>query len=109
MDGLRVSEGIEAADISAYPSPFNPLAGPVYISYRLNANAETNVFIYDKVGSLIYSLNFLEAQNGGKKGWNKVLWNGVTGSNNMVGNGDYTFKIVANKNLVGRGQISVQK
>lgn len=109
VDGLRVSEGIEANDISAYPSPFNPLAGPVYISYRLNANAETNVFIYDKVGSLIYSLNFLESQNGGKKGWNKVLWNGVTGSNNMVGNGDYTFKIVANKNLVGKGQISVQK
>jgi outer membrane protein assembly factor BamB len=107
--GLRVSEGIEAADISVFPVPFNPIAGPVYISYRLNANAETVVFVYDKTGSLIYSLNYSEGKNGGKRGWNKVVWNGITGSNNIVGNGEYTFKIVANKNMVGKGQIIVQK
>jgi outer membrane protein assembly factor BamB len=107
--GVRVSEGIEAADISAYPSPFNPIAGPVYISYRLNANAETSIFIYDKTGSLVYSMMFADGNNGGKRGWNKVVWNGITGSNSIVGNGEYTFKIVANKNLVGKGQIVVQK
>lgn len=109
IKGVRVSEGIEAADISAYPTPFNPIAGPVYISYRLNAGAETVIFIYDKFGSLIFSMNFAEGQNGGKRGWNRVVWNGLTGSNNFVGNGEYSFKIVANKNLVGRGQIVVQK
>jgi outer membrane protein assembly factor BamB len=109
VKGVRVSEGIEAADISAYPSPFNPIAGPVYISYRLNANAETEIYIYDKTGSLIFSLKYLEGQNGGKRGWNKIAWNGVTGSNNMAGNGDYSYKIVANRNLVGKGQITVQK
>ena len=109
VKGLRVSEGIEAADISTFPNPFNPIAGPVYISYRLNANAEASIFIYDKVGSLIFSLRFSEGDNGGKRGWNKVTWNGVTGLNNIVGNGEYSFKIVANRNLVGRGQIVVQK
>ncbi len=109
VKGVRVSEGIEAADISAFPSPFNPIAGPVYISFRLNANAETNIYIYDRVGSLIFSLKFVEGQNGGKRGWNKVTWNGITGSNNMAGNGEYSFKIVANRNLVGKGQITVQK
>jgi len=107
--GVRVSEGIEAADISAYPSPFNPIAGPVYISYRLNANAEVGLFVYDKVGSLVFSMKFNEGENGGKRGWNKVVWNGITGSNNIVGNGEYSFKVVANKNLVGKGQIIVQK
>ncbi len=109
VDELRVSEGIEAADISTFPTPFNPIAGPVYISYRLNANAEASMYIYDKYGSLIYSMQFNEGTNGGKRGWNKVVWNGITGSNNMVANGDYTFKIVANKNLVGKGEIVVQK
>ena len=107
--GIKVSEGIEAADISTFPTPFNPLAGPVYISYRLNANAETNVFVYDKYGSLIYSMQFNEGENGGKRGWNKIVWNGVTGSDSIVGNGEYAFKIVANRNLVGKGQIIVQK
>ncbi|MFH1710039.1 MAG: PQQ-binding-like beta-propeller repeat protein [bacterium] len=109
IKGIRVSEGIEAADISAFPTPFNPLAGPVYISYRLNANAETNIFIYDKYGSLICSMKFEEKENGGKRGWNKIAWNGVTGSDSIVGNGEYFFKIVANRNLVGKGQIVVQK
>jgi outer membrane protein assembly factor BamB len=109
VKGIRVSEGIEAADISIFPTPFNPLAGPVYVSYRLNANAETNIFIYDKYGSLIYSMKFNEGANGGKRGWNKIVWNGVTGSDSIVGNGEYSFKIVANKNLVGKGQIVVQK
>jgi len=109
VTGIRVSEGIEAADISVFPLPFNPLAGPVYISYRLNANAETNIYIYDKFGSLIDSMKYLEGTNGGKRGWNKIVWNGVTGSDSIVGNGDYSFKIVANKNFVGKGQIKVQK
>jgi outer membrane protein assembly factor BamB len=109
VQGVRVSEGIEAADISAFPSPFNPIAGPVYISYRLNANAVTNIFLYDKFGSLVFSLKYTEGQNGGRRGWNKIVWNGITGSNSIVGNGDYTFKIVANRNLVGKGQITVQK
>jgi outer membrane protein assembly factor BamB len=109
VKGVRVSEGIEAADISTFPTPFNPLAGPVYVSYRLNANAETNIYIYDKFGSLIYSMNFGEGTNGGKRGWNKIVWNGVTGSDSIVGNGEYSFKIVANRNLVGKGQVIVQK
>jgi outer membrane protein assembly factor BamB len=109
VEGVRVSEGIEAADISTFPVPFNPIAGPVYISYRLNANAETSIFIYDKFGSLVYSLKFMEGDNGGKRGWNKIVWNGITGSTNMVGNGEYSFKIVANRSLVGKGQIVVQK
>jgi len=109
VKGVRVSEGIEAADISTFPTPFNPLAGPVYISYRLNANAETTIFVYDKFGSLIFSMKFGEGQNGGKRGWNKIVWNGVTGSDSIVGNGEYSFKIVANRNLVGKGQIIVQK
>jgi outer membrane protein assembly factor BamB len=107
--GVRVSEGIEAADISAYPLPFNPLAGPVYVSYRLNANAETNVYIYEKSGSLIFSMKFGEGTNGGKRGWNKIAWNGVTSSNSIAGNGEYSYKIVANRNLVGKGQIVIQK
>jgi len=109
VSGVRVSQGIKAADISVIPTPFNPIAGPAYISYRLNANAEVIIFLYDRTGSLIFSMKFEEGDNGGKRGWNKVAWNGLSGSNNMVGNGDYPFKIVANKDLVGKGQITVQK
>jgi outer membrane protein assembly factor BamB len=107
--GVRVSEGIEAADISAYPTPFNPLAGPVYVSYRLNANAETSIYIYEKSGSLIFSMKFSEGSNGGKRGWNKIAWNGVNVSESIAGNGEYSYKIVANRNLVGKGQIIIQK
>jgi flagellar hook assembly protein FlgD len=54
-------------------------------------------------------MKFSEGANGGKRGWNKIAWNGVTASNSIAGNGEYSYKIVANKNLVGKGQILILK
>jgi len=109
INNLKVLVGVEATNMRVTPDPFNPLAGPTYIYYSLNASANVMFYIYDKFGSIIYSRKFTEGAPGGKEGYNKIEWKGVLGSGAFVQNGEYTFKLIANKELVAKGTITVQK
>ncbi|MFC1559733.1 PQQ-binding-like beta-propeller repeat protein [Candidatus Margulisiibacteriota bacterium] len=109
IKNLRVSVGIAITNMKIAPDPFNPLAGPTYLYYSLNADATMSFYVYDKFGSLIYSMKFPEKTDGGKKGYNKIEWKGVSSSGDFVQTGEYTFKLIANRDLVGKGSITVQK
>jgi len=109
MKRLRVSVGVQIENLKVAPNPFNPLAGPTFIYYSLNANANMILYIYDRFGSLIYSRRFKEGASGGGKGYNKIEWKGVTSSKAIVQNGEYTYKLIANDEIVGKGIITVQQ
>ncbi len=109
IGSLAVVEGIAATDIMVSPNPFNPLAGPVHITYKLNIPVDVALYIYDSRGALIWGASFKGGKTGGKLGLNLVDWDGVAGASTVVINGEYTFKLVAAKNLVGQGTIIVKK
>ncbi|MCX5748796.1 MAG: hypothetical protein NTZ10_00915 [Candidatus Saganbacteria bacterium] len=77
------------------PNPFNPMT--------------VNLYIFNTSADLIYKMNFLSGQNGGKKGDNSVTWNGTNGFGEVSGTGLYLLHLI-DKNtgkIKARGKIAV--
>ncbi|MFC1496566.1 S8 family serine peptidase [Candidatus Margulisiibacteriota bacterium] len=101
------SQSISGLTLAA-PNPFDPSATPyTYLTYTLNNNINTSVFIFDITGRLVFKGNYPAGDNGGKAGQNLVPWNGRDNFGGIVPNGVYFFKVAAGGSVLGRGKIIV--
>ncbi len=100
--------------IKSIPNPFNPqIQGFTYLSYALQDNFPTILYIFSMSGELIYTKSFSSGDVGGKAGDNLVPWDGKNSSGNFVGNGVYFYKIAASvsgsKKVLGSGRVIIIK
>lgn len=76
-----------------YPNPFNP---STTISYQLKENAEINISIYNISGQNVATLIDKRQQTG----THSVKWDGYDGNGQMVSNGIYVYRLMANRTLI---------
>jgi hypothetical protein len=71
------------------PNPFNPERGSAHIQYQLSLPANIDVMVFRVDGSLALKKNFATGEEGGKKGYNNVPWDGRLEGGSMAPNGIY--------------------
>jgi thermitase len=97
---------------AASPNPFNPLVQrTTYLTYNLADNYATTIYLFDLSGNLVWQKSFAAGEQGGKAGLNLAPWNGSSQFGEVVPNGVYLFKIVAQvfgqKKVIGSGKVIV--
>jgi hypothetical protein len=91
-----------------YPNPFAPLKGEkTAVSYVLTTDADITILIYNIVGSAVWKRNFPAFEEGGKAGYNEVIWNGRSDFSEVLGNGVYFYRIVHKGNIIGKGRCTI--
>jgi hypothetical protein len=78
-----------------YPNPFNPLQTPTYIAYTLERDSAVIVRLFDLGGEPVREWNFGAGENGGRRGENKLSWNGVNEDGERVAAGGYVCQVIA--------------
>ncbi|MFH1768192.1 MAG: FlgD immunoglobulin-like domain containing protein, partial [Candidatus Omnitrophota bacterium] len=83
--------------VSNFPNPVDTRKGgeeaKTNIVYILNQDAEVTITLYDLLGYEVDSWSFGPASEGGKKGANRVQWDGTNGSGQKVAKGGYIAHI----------------
>ena len=93
---LSLSEEIGIMDFLIYPNPvIANKHDEVNIRYSLSRDANVKLNIYNLLGKLIYSENFVPAENGGKRGPNNNIRWDLHGSDNAVASGVYICHVTA--------------
>ena len=93
---LSLSEEIGIMDFLIYPNPvIANKHDEVNIRYSLSRDANVKLNIYNLLGKLIYSENFVPAENGGKRGPNNNIRWDLHGSDNAVASGIYICHVTA--------------
>jgi len=92
-----------------YPNPFNAGNESTTISYILSRNSHVTLTIHDLAGTLITKKELAAGSNGGRAGYNEVLWNGKSDAGSVVGNGIYVYLIIADGKVIARGKLTVLK
>ena len=82
-----------------YPSPFRPMHGErATIAYNLTNNASTTLYVYDISGQIVWTRKFGSGSNGGRLGYNGVIWDGRSDFGFVVPNGMYVFMVISDRN-----------
>lgn len=85
-----------------YPNPFAPLRGEkTAIAYTLTTDCNISIYIFDIRGSTLWRRSFLAFEEGGKAGYNEVIWNGYSDFGEVLGNGIYIGKITIGQKVLG--------
>jgi hypothetical protein len=94
-----------------YPNPYDPVNGNVMITYRLTTDTDTSIYVFDVNGRLVWRGNYPGGFNGGKAGYNELLWNGIDAFNRVIDNDVYMVRIVesAMGKVMGKGKLVVYK
>ncbi len=94
-----------------YPNPFDPVAGPVKLTYRLATDTNVTIYVFDVNGRLAWKENYASGFNGGKAGYNEVLWNGYDAFSRILDNDVYLIRIVetGTGRVMGKGKVVVVK
>jgi len=104
--GTPSSRVVTLGDSLGGPNPYNPdKDGNYIIHYKLSANADTTVAIYDTKGTLLWQKKFSSPDEGARQGDNKVEWRGTGFSGESLANGIYIYQIVSNNRLLDHGKI----
>jgi len=92
-----------------HPVPFKPLGegGSARITYTLSKDADITLFMYDIGGQVVVTRKFRARSNGGRAGYNEVLWDGETDFGAVAANGIYVYKIVSEREIIGTGKLIV--
>lgn len=91
-----------------YPNPFNPDKGETKITYKLTGDTRVIIYVYTITGERIWTTTCDSGCEGGRVGYNEVVWNGDTGFHSRVPNGVYLVQIVNSKGkLMGKTKILV--
>ncbi|MEA3492920.1 MAG: hypothetical protein U9R38_00870 [Candidatus Margulisiibacteriota bacterium] len=78
-----------------YPNPFNPSRDhEAKIQYKLSMATNIELAIFGVDGSVVSRKRFGLGQEGGKKGYNTVFWNGMTDAGMRVSNGIYSGVLI---------------
>jgi len=92
-----------------YPNPFNPEAPPLSIAYVLSKSTEITLTIHDLVMNQVIRMIYPSDTEGGRAGYNEVIWNGRDEAGNMAGNGIYVYLIIGEGRVLGKGKITILK
>ncbi|MGB9613200.1 MAG: hypothetical protein ACPL4K_03375 [Candidatus Margulisiibacteriota bacterium] len=96
-----------------YPGVANPEKQPISFGYRLNKSAQIHLYLYDITRTLVWENVYPENTDGGKAGYNEVVWNGISAFGRMAENGVYFYQLVAEvdgqKKLIGRGRFTIYR
>jgi len=79
-----------------YPNPFDSSSESTYISYTLLDNADITVEVYDIHGNIVWQASYEAGTEGGRVGYNEVMWDGLDESSQAVGDGIYPYKCIIN-------------
>jgi hypothetical protein len=91
-----------------FPNPFAPLKGEkTAIAYVLATDMDITLYIYDLVGSPVWKRNYHAFEEGGKAGYNEIVWSGRTDFGQIAGNGIYICKIVHHNKVIARLKVTV--
>lgn len=74
---------------SSQPNPFDSRNQNATIMYYLTADADAVLKIFDLLGMLVKEYRFSNGENGAKRGWNRVNWNGENDVGRKVSKGGY--------------------
>jgi hypothetical protein len=85
------------SSVSNYPNPVDTRKGgeeaKTNIVYILNQDAEVTITLYDLLGYEVMTWTFSPGSEGGRKGANRVQWDGSNGSGDKVAKGGYIAQI----------------
>lgn len=92
----------------AYPNPFIPGSENVKLTYSLSKPANISLSIYDVAGNLLVKKSLAAGGDGGRSGYNEVVWDGKSDSGGYVGNGIYLYFLVADGKIIqnGKGKVT---
>jgi parallel beta-helix repeat protein len=91
------------------PNPYNPANGNGHFWYWLDANADTQIYLADLGGSLVWKQSYTSGTNGGLAGANNITFDGKSAWGDTLGNGAYIYKIVQGGKSIGGGKIAIIK
>jgi hypothetical protein len=99
----------------AYPNPYKPSSGTLKIAYSLTESADIDLYIYDITGRRVAKMTLPyedpaspgQFGKGGRKGDNKVEWNGTSDFGEVIGNGVYVYFISKSGKTLGSGEFAV--
>jgi hypothetical protein len=78
-----------------FPNPFSPMRDrEAKIQYQLSMRADIEVVLFGVDGSVIMKKRFSKGEEGGKKGYNTIYWNGLSDMGLRVPNGIYSGVII---------------
>jgi hypothetical protein len=84
---------------TVYPNPFDSRGKNATIEYRLDADSPVALTVYNVFGRRVLERTFAPAASGGRRGVNRVFWDGKGASGIKVSKGIYLTVIRAGKNL----------
>jgi hypothetical protein len=91
-----------------YPNPFAPLKGQkTSIAYVLSIDMDITLYMHNIRGNVVWRRTYPAFEEGGKAGYNEVLWDGISDFGKVLGNGIYIFKLAHNNKVVGRGKVTI--
>ncbi|MCX5748920.1 MAG: hypothetical protein NTZ10_01555 [Candidatus Saganbacteria bacterium] len=93
---LKVSSGTitTVGPTLVYPNPYDPLAGNLKITYYLSVDTGTTIYVFDTTGRLGWKSDYPSGTNGGKAGYNEVLWNAVDMFGSPLASDTYFINII---------------
>ncbi|MCX5748918.1 MAG: hypothetical protein NTZ10_01545 [Candidatus Saganbacteria bacterium] len=94
--GLSVSSGAitTTGPTLVYPNPYDPLAGNLKITYYLSVDTGTTIYVFDTSGRLVWKSSYDSGTNGGKAGYNEVLWNAIDMFGSPLASDTYFINII---------------
>ena len=113
-DPIKFKVAAEAAKmlggVLCYKNPFNPGIGEsTKITYTLNSDADTSIYIYNLVGQLIKKIVCASGAEGGRAGYNQPAWDGYSDFKELAGNDVYLIRIVSGGQVIGKCKVAVLK
>ncbi len=85
-----------------FPNPFSPLSGQkTSIAYTLTTDCNITIYIFDIRGATVWKRSYLAFEEGGKAGYNEIIWNGISDFREVLGNGIYIAKITVGQKVFG--------
>ena len=93
-------------NVSNYPNPFDSRKGgpeaETNIVYILNQDAQVTITLYDLLGYKVYEWTFSPSEEGGRKGANRVPWDGSNEAGQKVAKGGYIayIKVQSDRGIV---------
>ena len=91
-----------------YPLRFRPGQGEnAFVLYDLSIDSHIRVLIYSAAGDMIWLREIERGMVGGRKGLNRISWNGQDEFDKVVPNGLYHLRIVLGNKVLGSGEFIV--
>ena len=87
-------------DPLCYPTPYNPAAGTMKISYSLSQDSAMIIYIFDMYGNLVSKKSYASGVEGAHSSYNEIDWDGKNDFLEIAKNGVYMIVAASGNNKV---------